>query len=88
MLTVSRYVFLTLDEKMNDSALNGSNCVVESLTNPEPNFQSMAPDCENCNLFTVLSHQAEIQWSVKMSPDDDDAVMQFKRKLMISYQQT
>ena len=72
-------MFLTLDEKMNHSALNGSNCVVESLTNPERNFQSMAPDGENCNLFTVLSHQAEIHWSVKMSPDDNDGVMQFKR---------
>ena len=63
-------MFLTLDEKINYSALNESNYVVKSLTNSEPNFQNMIPDCVNCNLFTVLSHQTEVQWNVKMSPDD------------------
>ena len=30
----------------------------------------MTLDCVNCNLFTALSHQTEVQWNVKMSPDD------------------
>ena len=29
----------------------------------------MTPDCVNCNLFTVLSHQAKVQWKVQMSPN-------------------
>ena len=74
-LNVSGHMFLAPDEKINYSALNESNYVVESLTNSEPNFQNMTPDCVNCNLFTVLSHQTEVQWNVKMSPDDSrDAI--------------
>ena len=30
----------------------------------------MASDGVNCNLFIVLSHQAEVQLNVKVSPDD------------------
>ena len=40
--------------------------VVESLTNAEP---KMTPDGVNCNLFTMLSHQTEVQQNIKMSPD-------------------
>ena len=54
-------MFLTLDEKVNYSALNESNYVVESLTNTDSNFQNMTHDGVNCNLLIVLSHQAEVQ---------------------------
>ena len=54
-------MFLTIDEKVNYSALNESNYVVESLANTESNFQNMAHDGVNCNLLTVLSHQVEVQ---------------------------
>ena len=70
LLTVSGHMFLNLDEKINYCALTESNYVIENLTNLEPNFQNMTSDGVNCNLFTVLSHQTEVQWNIKMFPDN------------------
>ena len=70
LISVSKHMFLQDEEKI-DVSYNESNCyAVEPLSGYEPDFQKMTFDDLRCNIFTILSHQAHIQWNLKMSPID------------------
>ena len=70
LISVSGQMFLQDEEKIDVSYDESNSYAVETLSGSEPDFQKMALDGLKGNIFTVLSHQAHIQWNLKMSPID------------------
>ena len=70
LIPVSGHMFLQDEEKADVSYDESNSYAVEVLSRSEPDFQKMALDDLKGNIFTILSHQAHIQWNLKMSPID------------------
>ena len=63
-------MFLQDEEKIDVSYDESNSYAVETLSGSEPDFQKMTLGGLKGNIFTTLSHQAHIQWNLKMSPID------------------
>ena len=63
-------MFLQDGEKIDLSYDESNSYAVETLSGSKPDFQKMTLDALEGNTFAILSHQAHIQWNLKMSPID------------------
>ena len=63
-------MFLQDEEKIDASYDESNSYAVETLSGSELDFQKMTLDDLKGNIFTILSHQAHVQWNLKMSPID------------------
>ena len=70
LISVSGYMFLQDEEKIDVSYDESNSYAVEALSGSEPDFQKITLGDLKGNIFTILSHQAHIQWNLKMSPID------------------
>ena len=70
LISVSGYMFLQDEEKIDVSYDESNSYAVEALSGSEPDFQKITLGDLKGNIFTILSHQAHIQWNLKMSPMD------------------
>ena len=70
LISVSGYMFLQDEEKIDVSYDESNSYTVEALSGSESYFQKIILDDLQGYIFTILSYQAHIQWKVKMSPID------------------
>ena len=70
LISIFGHMFLQNEEKIDVSYDESNSYAVEALSGSEPDFQKMTLDDLKGNIFTILSHQAHIQWNLKMSPID------------------
>ena len=83
LISVSGYMFLQDEEKIDVSYDESNSYAVEALSGSEPDFQKMTLDNLKGNIFTILSHQVHIQWNLKMSPIDcRDAIKKRMKKYL------
>ena len=83
LISVSGHMFLQDEEKIDVSYDESNSYAVEALSGSEPDFQKITLGDLKGNIFTILSHQAHIQWNLKMSPIDcRDAIKKRMKKYL------
>ena len=70
LISIFGHMFLQNEEKIDVSYDESNSYAVEALSGSEPDFQKITLGDLKGNIFTILSHQAHIQWNLKMSPID------------------
>ena len=68
LISVSGHKFPQDEEKIDVSYDESNSYAVEASSDSKPDFQKITLDDLKGNIFTILSHQAHIQFSLKMSP--------------------